>query len=60
MKGEREEKLEKRMEKEMEKIIMEEGKKKIEDLIGEKVMGEGGVVVKKKKYWEKVKEVIGR
>jgi 4-aminobutyrate--pyruvate transaminase len=56
--GESEEDFATRMAANLEKLILDEGPDTIAAMIGEPIMGAGGVIVPPATYWEKVQEVL--
>ena len=56
--GESEEDFATRMAASLEKLILDEGPDTIAAMIGEPIMGAGGVIVPPATYWEKVQEVL--
>jgi 4-aminobutyrate--pyruvate transaminase len=56
--GESEEEFATRMAANLEKLILDEGPDTIAAMIGEPIMGAGGVIVPAATYWEKVQEVL--
>lgn len=55
--GESEEAFSTRLAEELDAVIMEEGPETVAALIGEPVLGAGGVIVPPRTYWEKVQAV---
>ncbi len=58
--GESEEEFATRMAANLEKLILDEGPNTVAAMIGEPIMGAGGVIVPPATYWEKVQEVLDK
>ncbi len=58
--GESEEEFASRMAANLEKLILDEGPETVAAMIGEPIMGAGGVIVPPVTYWEKVQEVLAK
>ena len=58
--GETEEDFATRLAASLEKLILDEGPDTIAAMIGEPIMGAGGVIVPPETYWQKVQEVLAR